>query len=62
MLAMRNGGIKNDLAGMGGFFLGGRRGGGPPGHPGPQGVVERGAGGVRADGTGFSHGLPTFDG
>ncbi len=57
---MRNGSNKTSLAGMGGFFPGGPRGGGGPEHPGLQSVVERGEGRARADGTAFIHGLPVF--
>jgi hypothetical protein len=57
---MRNGGKKNCLAGTEGSFLGERRDRGPPEHPGPQRAVERGAGGVRAEGTSVNHGLPVW--
>ena len=61
-LAMRNGGRKNEPLGLGGFFPGGGRDGGPPEHPGPHRAVEPGEGGVSADGTALSHGLPAFGG
>jgi hypothetical protein len=58
--AMRNGGGKNEPLGMGGFFPGGGRDGGPPEHPGPPRAVERDEGGVSADRTALCHGLPVW--